>query len=206
MNRCPQTEAEFINYFFALINRRLGGPADDWREVMSAKYNWKGTEMQIPHNTPDHGKKHPSDAPFFGLSQQWSGGPKARVWGPSNTPDDGWFRFYRQYIKDDPNNPGHFLWDWSRWSTNGYDPLLTDVQQPPTTEPPPVEPTDPELKVRVQVLEQKVESLYLTLERFALQSIANGKYVANELGEGCILRGNRDEAQGWEEFKIVRKG
>lgn len=207
---CPQTELEFTAYFFSLINRRIGGVADDWKQVLGGTYDWNGQQIQIPRNTPPAGHKHSADAPFYGLSiQESASGVAPRIWIPAAKPDidetgNKWYRRYIQVIRDS-DGPGRFEWTWWYQSGHDYVPLLADNQQPPDVEPP-VTPTDPELQVRVQVLEQKVESLYATLERFALQSIANGKYVANELDSGCILRCNRDEAQTWEEFKIVRKG
>lgn len=209
MNKCPQTEIEFTAYFFSLINRHIGGQADDWKAVLGGTYDWNGQQIQIPRNTPPPGQKHAADAPFFGLSvQQSASGVAPRIWIPAVEPDidengNKWYRRYIQVIRDS-DGPGRFEWTWWYQSGHDYVPLLIDNQQPtepPTTEP----PTDPDLQKRVQVLEQRVDSLYATLEKFALQSIANGKYVANELGEGCLLRGNRDSADIWEEFKIVRR-
>lgn len=209
--KCPQNEAEFTAYFFRLINRKIEGNADDWKQVLSGTYDWNGQQIPIPKNTPPPGERHPSDAPFYGLSvQQSASGVAPRIWIPAVEPDidekgNRWYRRYIQVIRDSDTPGNRFEWCWWYQSGHDYVPLLIDNQKPGNGGTNPPEPTDPELQKRVQVLEQRVDSLYATLEKFALQSIANGKYVANELGDGCILRGNRDSADTWEEFKIVRK-
>lgn len=206
---CPQTEDEFITYFFNLINRRIGGGADDWKAVLGANYNWNGQSIPIPRNTPNAGERHPPNAPFFGLSvQQSASGVAPRIWIPAVEPDidesgNRWYRRYIQVIQDSAG-PERFEWVWWYQSGHDYVPLLIDNQLP-TTPTNPNPPTNDEHEKRIQILEQRVDSLYLTLQKFALQSVVNGKYVANELGEGSVLRANRDNPDTWEEFKIVRK-
>ena len=165
MNRCPQTEAEFTDYFFTLIGRTINTGANDFRAVLTAEYDWKGTRMRIPHNLPAAGQQLPKDAPFFGLTQQTdpSGNtPKARIWIPAAAPQtdengNRWYTRYIQYVKDAPGGqPGvDMLWTWWYQSGNDYVPLLSadgGSTQPPPTQPP---PTNPDLEARVVELEKK---------------------------------------------------
>jgi len=120
-------------YFYTLIGRQMGGNANDWRSVM--------TQSMIP---PGFGPGVKADAsyPFFGLTQQWSGGPKARIFLPSNMPDgEGYYTRCIQYITDAPGgvHSVDFVWTWIYIAGHQYAPV-----QGPTTPPvePPVEPPD----------------------------------------------------------------
>lgn len=100
MTRCPQTEQEFRDYFYALIGRSPGALAHDWEEVLEGVYEWQGVWIKIP---PGVGPGIKADAswPFYGLTQQYSSGPKGRVFLPSNTPDElGYFTRCMQYLDD----------------------------------------------------------------------------------------------------------
>ena len=100
MTRCPQTEDEFAAYFYALIGRTPGGPANDYEAVLSALYPWNGQLLMIPPGVGPGIKQYPG-APFFGLTQQYSGTPKARVFLPADTPDDlGYYTRCMQYVDD----------------------------------------------------------------------------------------------------------
>src|SRR6188768_1823660 len=100
MTRCPQTAEEFRDYFYALIGRAMGGPANDYEAVLSALYPWNGQMLMIPPGVGPGIKQYPG-APFFGLTQQFSGGPKARVFLPTNTPDElGYYTRCEQYVDD----------------------------------------------------------------------------------------------------------
>jgi len=100
MTRCPQTAEEFRDYFYALIGRAMGGPANDYEAVLSALYPWNGQMLMIPPGVGPGIQQYPG-APFFGLTQQYSGGPKARVFLPTNTPDElGYYTRCEQYVDD----------------------------------------------------------------------------------------------------------
>lgn len=102
MNRCPQTEDEFKEYVYALIGKTLGAPAPDWSAVMSASYPWQGQSLRIPEGVGPGVRQQP-DAPFFGLTQQWSNGPKGRVFLPSDQADEnGFYTRAMQYLDDAP--------------------------------------------------------------------------------------------------------
>lgn len=100
VTRCPQTEEEFEAYFYTLIGRVYGEPATNWEAVMEAAYPWQGHQLNIPPGVGP-GIMQPPDAPFFGLTQQYSGGPKGRIFLPSNTADEnGYFTRCLQYLDD----------------------------------------------------------------------------------------------------------
>jgi hypothetical protein len=159
MTRCPQTEQEFRDYFYTLIGRAFGAPASNWEEVMEGVYEWQGAWMKIP---PGVGPGIKADAswPFYGLTQQYSGGPKGRVFLPSNTPDDlGYYTRCMQYLDDaaavkagkagkltkaqldallkkktTQQNSGALVWAWYlAGPANAYSPVLPADGVPPNT-------------------------------------------------------------------------
>lgn len=202
MDKCPRNEAEFIVYFFNLIGRKIGEPADDWVEVMSARYPWKDKRIVIPEGLRSGQKPNP-DAPFYGLTQQWSGGPKARLFIPS-TPDNlGYYARQIQYLKrvnPDGVFPTH-VWDWKHTDGNDYTPICEDgeVVVPPTSD----------LEARVKELERQLDLIKIvavsknSFRKVALRSIANGRIICAELGQDGTLKANRDHVQSWEEFEII---
>lgn len=100
LTRCPQTEEEFEAYFYALIGQTWGLPATNWEAVMSAAYPWQGHMLNIPPGV-EPGVQQPADAPFFGLTQQFSGGPKGRIFLPTDVPDElGYYTRCLQYLDD----------------------------------------------------------------------------------------------------------
>jgi len=100
MTRCPQTEEEFQEYFYTLIGRTYGANADGWEGVMEAAYPWQGHMLVIPPGVGPGERQYP-DAPFFGLTQQYSGGPKGRIFLPTDVPDElGYFTRCLQYLDD----------------------------------------------------------------------------------------------------------
>jgi hypothetical protein len=100
MTRCPQTEEEFQEYFYTLIGRTYGAPADGWEAVMEAAYPWQGHMLVIPPGVGPGERQYP-DAPFFGLTQQYSGGPKGRIFLPTDTPDElDYYTRCLQYLDD----------------------------------------------------------------------------------------------------------
>lgn len=156
MSRCPQTEAEFTDYFFTLIGRSLEGNANDWFRVLSAQYTWKGSLLTIPPGVGP-GVKQPADAPFFGLTQQWSQGPKARIFLPTALPDaNGYYTRNIQYIKDTPGgvHGTDFTWTWQYQDGNAYVPVTG-------AEPTPIPPTPPssDLEQQVKILTLRVDNL-----------------------------------------------
>jgi hypothetical protein len=206
---CPQNQAEFEDYFFNLINRSKGAPADDWAEVMSREYNWNGTMMVIPPGVGP-GVILPSDAPFYGLTQQWSDGPKARVFLPAAEKDhNGYFTCQIQYIRrvnPDGVSPTH-VWDFDHTDGHPYVPICGDSEQPSD-----LEARVAALEGNYAVLEERlyhVENRVTALEqktgnkKVALRSLANGRVVAAEINSSKVLVANREAIGPWEEFELI---
>ena len=93
LNRCPQNELpEFRDYFYTLIQRTIGTSAHDFKFVL--------TNSNIPPGFGP-GEKANATYPLFGLTQQFSNGPKGRIFLPSELPDEnGYFTRCIQYLDD----------------------------------------------------------------------------------------------------------
>ena len=127
LSRCPQNLAEMEDYFFTLIQRRKGDRADNWQGVM--------LNSNIPHNVYVPGTRADASWPLFGLTQQWSNGPKARVFMPSATADEnGYFTRCMQYLDDGPD--GVLVWAWYYIAGHDYAPVQGATATPPGTQPP----------------------------------------------------------------------
>jgi hypothetical protein len=161
----PQTEQEMEAYFFNLIGRKKGEPANDFSAVLNQEFPWNGQRMKIPHNKPGPGELLTTDAPFFGLTRQTDpsgNASKARIWIPAAVPDhnDGkdWYTRYIQIVEDAPGgvHGRDFVWSWSYKSGHAYVPLVTGSVQPPVVTPPPptTPPNNDALEARVKELEQ----------------------------------------------------
>jgi len=157
LNRCPQTEEEFHEYFYTLIGRDYMAPADGWEAVMEASYDWQGHMLNIPPGVGP-GIRQPPDAPFFGLTQQYSGGPKGRIFLPTDVPDElGYYTRCLQYLDDavgtyekskkqvGAQSTG-LIWSWYWVAGAEYSPV-TDAD---STAP----PDSSELAARVAALEE----------------------------------------------------
>jgi hypothetical protein len=157
LTRCPQTEEEFHDYFYTLIGRNYMAPADDWEAVMEASYDWQGHQLNIPPGVGP-GIRQPPDAPFFGLTQQYSSGPKGRIFLPTDSPDElGYYTRCLQYLDDavgtyekskkqvTATSTG-LIWSWYWIAGAEYSPV-TDAD---STAP----PDSSELAARVAALEE----------------------------------------------------
>jgi hypothetical protein len=92
MSRCPQNEEEAKAWFFAGIGQQIGAPATNWEAIM--------TNCGLP---PGYGPgiKPTAAMPYFAFTQQFSGGPKGRIFLPSNQPDElGYYTRCIQYLDD----------------------------------------------------------------------------------------------------------
>lgn len=148
LSRCPQTTDEFRDYFSTLTGTTLGTNANDYEAVLSRSYPWQGQSLMIPPGVGP-GISQPPDAPFFGLTQQYSGGPKGRVFLPSNQPDElGYLTTCWQYLDDaagtysakkDPKTQfnaksGGLIWAWYHVAGNAYSPVQpADGTAPPAS-------------------------------------------------------------------------
>lgn len=157
LTRCPQTEEEFHEYFYTLIGRDYMGPADGWEAVMEAAYPWNGHMLVIPPGVGPGERQYP-DAPFFGLTQQYSGGPKGRIFLPTETPDElGYYTRCLQYLDDAvgtyekskkqvTSTSSGLIWSWYWIAGAEYAPVTgADSTAPPDSS---------ELAARVTALEE----------------------------------------------------
>lgn len=213
---CPKTEAEFERWFFNdLIKRTKGSPANDFETVMAGVYGWNGALLQIPMDVPGPGQRLPSDAPFYGLTQQAGADkiPSSRLWIPAAIPQidengNEWFTRYIQYVQDKPGGVHgvDFIWSWDYVSGNAYVPICDGGVTP-------VPPTDLEARVTTLEAENKkqAEDIKKLQEqgsggvpaKFALRSLANGRFVCNEMNWDQRLVANRPNPGPWEEFELV---
>jgi hypothetical protein len=210
---CPMTEQEIKDYFFSLIQRTPETYANDFVAVMDMKYPWNGQMLQIPENIPGPGQRLPSDAPFYGITQQVrAGGVSAgRIWVPAAVPQtdengNQWFTRYIQIIKDKPfgQQGVDLLWDWKYESGNAYVPICSGSNPGPGPGPNP--DCCEELAARYVALEERVTKLEQNLgfpKRVALKSLANGKIVAAEINSTRVLVANRDGIGPWEQFELI---
>jgi len=129
LNRCPQTESDAQDYIFTLFSRTIGQPANDWASVMQ--------NTNLPHNVYTPGLKADALWPMFGFTQMWgSGGPRGRIFLPSQSSDDqGYYTRQIQVIEDGPN--GGLIWAWKYISGFAYSPVQGVSEVPPGTGPPP---------------------------------------------------------------------
>jgi hypothetical protein len=145
MTRCPQTEEEFHDYFYALIGRTYMAPADDWEAVMEKAYPWQGHQLVIPPGVGPGERQYP-DAPFWGLTQQYSGGPKGRIFLPTDVPDElGYYTRCMQYLDDAVGTyekskkqvsaqSSGLIWSWYWVAGHEYAPVTSaDGEAPPET-------------------------------------------------------------------------
>jgi hypothetical protein len=174
LNRCPQNEEEFIEYFYTLIGRARETPANDWYQVLLKRYEWQGQLISIPRGVGP-GIKQAADAPFFGLTQQMgsAGNPQARVVLPTQQADGlGYFTRQIQYIKDLPGgvHGTDFLWTWDYKDGHGYVPVTgAGSAPPPVVTPPPTgavcncDAKFVALFARIEQLEKESSALFTAL-------------------------------------------
>jgi hypothetical protein len=91
-------------YFFWRICRSPGQPAGDWEAVLHAS--------GIPGG-PAAGVILPSNAPFYGITQQLGslGNVRGRIFLPTSTPDS--YDYYTHAIDVVGGDP--IKWQWADW-------------------------------------------------------------------------------------------
>ena len=89
-------------YFFALIGRTEGSPAGDWASVLQ--------RSGLPAG-PTAGVRVPSNAPFYGLTQQInsSGQVRGRLFLPTDTPDAHGYYIHQVDVLSDAS-ANHWVW------------------------------------------------------------------------------------------------
>jgi hypothetical protein len=130
--------------------------------------------------------------PLFGLTQQWSGGPKARIFLPSDTADElGYYTRCIQYISDRAGGVHgvDFVWDWRYVAGHAYVPV-TGAEAPPVTPPgttpPPVGGMSP---ADVQsMIDASIAPLQAQIDSLSTQGgISFGSSIALRLNSGLFL-------------------
>ena len=222
LNRCPQTEGEFAEYFYTLIGQQQGAPAHSWESVLSATYVWKGQWLRIPDGVGP-GITQPPDAPFFGLTQQWSGGPKGRVFLPTNTPDDlGYYTRCMQYLDDAPGTyaataaagkpspnfqsvkTGSLVWAWYYVAGTAYAPVTgADGNSPSSGSGGLTEQQRYEVEAMIQ---SHLANCVQVGDKVALR-MANGTVLCAEGGgpedeKQPVVLTSRDSVGPWESFHV----
>jgi hypothetical protein len=212
MKRCPQTEEEAKAWFYEGIGRYLGAPADDWESVMNA--------CGLP---PGYGPNIKPDAsmPYFAFTQQYSGGPKGRIFLPTAKPDElGYYTRCIQYLDDakatfsKAKNPKQdfktvktgLIWAWYWVAGHEYVPVV-GAEGGGTT---PVPPSTPGLsKDEVQaMIDKSMEQAVKLGDHIALRT--NSGLIVGTVGGGPSLEGQPIELIGktdihaWETFTLER--
>lgn len=214
MNRCPQTDDEFREYFYALIGRTMGASANDFTTVLSKQYPWKDKMLTIPIGVGP-GVTLPSDAPFFGLTQQLSGGvPKARVFLPTAQADENnYYTRCDQYVDDAPNGQG-LVWAWYWVAGHEYVPLLPANGQPgPNPNPDPgggmteaqvqamIDAAVAPLKVQIAAAAKVGDKIALRTNSGQIMGIQGGGPPAPDRPIHLI---SKTDIHSWESFTLER--
>lgn len=148
-------------YFFALIGRAEGQPANDFAEVLRASGIPAGYGPGVV----------PGDNGFYGLTQQIGGGGRiaGRIFLPTAQPDElGYYSHPISPLRDGPT-PGSLVWEWRDLGGPPYAPRsCRPVTPPPATHVPPA--TDAVLEA-MAALRQQVESLTRALEELKARPV-----------------------------------
>jgi hypothetical protein len=217
MTRCPQNEEECKAWFYEGIARYLGAPAEDWEQVMEACGLPPGYGPGVIPN---------ASMPYFAHTQQYSGGPKGRIFLPTSTPDElGYYTRCIQYLDDAKStyskarNPkqdfktvksSNLVWAWYHVAGNAYAPVTGangGGEQPPTN----TGLTEAQVQAMID------DSIAQALEgrtgvqigdRIALRT--NSGLIAGLVGGGPTSEGQtiewtgKSEIHSWESFTLER--
>ena len=183
----PQT------YFFWLIQRSPGQPADDWETVL-------GT-CGLPAGYGPH--IYPSSNGYYGITQQIGsdGRIAGRIFLPSRTPDDlGYYSIPVSPLKD-ASTPGKLLWEWRPLSGTPYQPWITEADTGGSGNPDAGGGSSADLAA----LESRIAALESAAikdgDRLALRATANEKFVRVEASTGSIAS-DADNDGPWEEYTV----
>jgi len=207
MSRCPQTEDEARDWFFAGIGKKIGDPAGDWETVMA--------NCGLP---PGYGPGVVPNAmmPYFAFTQQFSGGPKGRMFLPTSTPDElNYYTRCMQYLDDaaktyskkrNPKqdfkmvSPSGLVWAFYWVAGNEYDPV-----QPANAGPPVLQP-DGDFAARLKALEDNAvklgDKIALRTNSGLLAGIKGGGPTAPDAPISWI--GKIGDPHAWESLKIEK--
>ena len=186
-------------YFFSVIQRAPGQPAQDWVQVL--------TDSGFPPGYPPY--QVPASNGRFGLTQQTGAdGVRGRLFLPTQQVDSLGYYSHPIDILADGSTPGSLVWAWR--DELGGPPYVAWIKEPGQTgtwtpadggssgggTTPPA--TDPALEQRIAALEA---GAVMRGSNISLQSQANGKYLRVEQGTG-VVDASAETPYEWEKFKV----
>ncbi len=153
---------QYKTYFFQYIQREIGAPANDWKQVLESLpqqgFLVNPKPGQVLPSSPHHGIAIMIDA---------GGNARGRIWLPTDTyvtdpSGNQWFTHEFQVIADGPQ-AGSFVW---AWQDKGGAPVraFEGSTTPPVVVLPPVQVPPPvDYQPQIDALEAKVERLFQAL-------------------------------------------
>ena len=180
-------------YFFWLIQRAPGQPADDWETVLGNSGLPAGYGPNI----------YPSDNGYYGITQQIGsdGRIAGRLFLPARVPDElGYYSIPVSPLKD-ASTPGKLLWEWRPLSGTPYQPWITEPATGGSGTPDTGGGTSPDyaaLEQRIAALEQ---AAIKDGDRLALRATANALYVRVEQSTGGMASNGANDGP-WEEYTV----
>jgi len=219
MSRCPQNEEECKAWFYDGIGRYIGGPANDWEAVMEACGLPPGYGPGVVPN---------ASMPYFAHTQQYSGGPKGRIFLPTATPDElGYYTVCIQYLDDAKQTyskgrnakqdfksvKSGLVWSWYKVAGTVYAPVQgPDAGTTPGT-PPPSGGGLTEAQVQAMIDDSIEQALAGRTgvqigDKIALRT--NSGLIAGIMGGGPTIEGQpieligKTEIHAWESFTLEK--
>jgi hypothetical protein len=227
MTRCPQVEIpEAQDWFYAGIGKMMGQSASGWEAVMEA--------CGLP---PGYGPGIVPTAlmPYFAFTQQYSGGPKGRIFLPTSIPDElGYYTRCLQYLDDAAGTrralvrkgnskkvlsedlrtvKSGLVWSWYWVAGHEYDPVQTETGGGTTPIPPSGGLTEAQVQAMID------DSIQQAVAGF--EGIVFGSKIALRTNSGLLSGikgggptqndapiewiGKTGPAHAWESF-IIEKG
>jgi hypothetical protein len=200
-------QTPYREYFFPTLGldaagqpRVVGGPADDWAQVLGA------LPFQGYGVNPKSGEKQATNAPHHGITIMIDAGGHARgrIWLPTDVPvmheGNAWFTHEIQVIADGPT-AGTFVWAWQDKGGAPVRPFVADSEPPPVVTQPPVvtePPPDAEHEERISALEGKVKVLEDQMLAFIprMEAVERDVAQAAKRGDGVEVRVGRNLGHG----------
>ncbi len=208
-------------YFFYIIGKREGDPADDFEAVITEKMVNRGAQLNVPAN-----QLPKLEWKFKAIAVMTSGRtPRGRLFLPSNVAqhgDDGnqWFTQDVQYIADGPD--GGLIWKW-RVLGGTYVPIhvIHGVNHPTPPVQPPIEPEPPpDGGDQHQELQAQIDELQRAVKRLEDNAMMYNQNTAIRMDSGQVLSADgggpsRPEQRvtfqsrsqvggGWEKFRFEK--
>jgi len=179
-------------YFFWLIARAPGQPADDWETVLG--------NCGLPAGYPPH--IYPEANGHYGITQQIGsdGRIAGRIFLPARMPDElGYYSIPVSPLRD-ADTPGHLLWEWRPLSGTPYQPWITESATGGSGTP-----DTGGGSADTSALESRIAALEQTAikdgDRLALHATANNHYLRVEQSTGVVASDGANDGP-WEEFTV----